>query len=104
MISDDDFYYRGKQDDFDVFDDKEELPGVNESEPEATFDDWEEEIPLDSKFEEELKKQQLNLQRKKMRLEKISQVITKKAELLKLENEEKTTSSQSESSTKKIGR
>ena len=48
MISDDDFYYMGGLDDFDVFDDKEELPGVNESEPEAIFDDWEEEIPLDS--------------------------------------------------------
>ena len=67
---------------------REDLPGVNESEPEASFDEWEEEVPLDAQFDEEFKKQQLNLQRKEDELEKISQVISKKAELLKLENEE----------------
>ena len=51
-----DFYYQGEQYDFDAFVDKEELPGVNESEPEASFYEWEEETPLDSKFDEELKK------------------------------------------------
>ena len=61
-------------------------------------------LPWILKFDEELKKQQLNLQRKEDELEKIYQVISKKAELLKLENEEKATSSQSQSSTKKIGR
>ena len=40
-------------------------------------------------FNEEFRKQQLDLRRKEDELEKISQVISKKAELLKIENEEK---------------
>ena len=56
---------------------------------EASFDEWEEEVPSDAQFNEEFKKHQLDLQRKEDELEKISQVISKKAELLKLENEEK---------------
>ena len=69
---------------------QEELSGVNEIEEDASFDDWEEgEVPSDPMFNEEFKKQQLDLRRKEDELEKISQVITKKAELLKLENEEK---------------
>ena len=90
MSSDEDYYYQGEQDDFDALNTyyREELPGVNEYEPETSFDEWEEEVPFDAQFDEELKKQQLNLQRKEDELEKISQVISKKAELLKLENEE----------------
>ena len=63
---------------------------MNETEEEASFDDWEEgELPSDPKFNEEFKKQQLDLRRKEDELEKISQVISKKVELLKSENEEK---------------
>ena len=40
-------------------------------------------------FNEEFKKQQLDLRRKEDKIEKIYQIISKKAELLKLENEEK---------------
>ena len=65
--------------------------GVNEYEEEASFDDYEEEgeVSSDPAFNEEFKKQQQDLKRKEGELEKISQVITKKAELLKSENEEK---------------
>ena len=96
--SDEDYYYQGEQDDFDAFniheeeqEEAKELPGVNEHEEEASFDDWEEEgeVPSDPAFNEEFKKQQQDLKRKEGELEKISQVITKKAELLKAENEEK---------------
>ena len=68
----------------------EELPGINEHEEEA-FDDFEEEgeVPSDPAFTEEFKKQQQDLKRKEGELEKISQVISKKAELLKTENQEK---------------
>ena len=63
---------------------------MNETEEEAYFDDWEEEdLPSDPKFNEEFKNEQMDLRRKEDELEKISQVITKKAELLKAENEEK---------------
>ena len=63
---------------------------MNEYEEEASFDDWEEgELPSDPSFNEEFKKQQQDLRRKEDELEKISQVITKKVELLKAENEEK---------------
>ena len=69
----------------------EELPGINEYEEETSFDDYEEEgeVPSDPAFNVEFKKQQQDLKRKEGELEKISQVITKKAELLKAENEEK---------------
>ena len=95
--SDEDYYYQGEQDDFDAFNIQEEeqeevgeLPGVNEYEEEGSFDDWEEgELPSDPKFNEDFKKQQMDLRRKEDELEKISQVIMKKAELLKAENEEK---------------
>ena len=95
--SDEDYYYQGEHDDFDAFNiqeeeqqEIEELPGVNETEEDASFDDWEEgELPSDPMFNEEFKKQQLDLRRKEDELEKISQVITKKVELLKAENEEK---------------
>ena len=43
----------------------------------------------DPAFTAEFNKQQQDLKRKKGELEKISQVITKKAELLKTENQEK---------------
>ena len=91
--SDEDYYYQGEQDDFDAFniqeEEQEELPGVNENEEDATFDDWEEgELPSNPMFNEEFKKQQLDLRRKEDELEKISQVISKKVEMLKLENEE----------------
>ena len=68
----------------------EELPGINELEEEV-FDDFEEEaeVPSDPAFTEEFKKQQHDLKRKEGELEKISQVISKKAELLKAENQEK---------------
>ena len=60
---------------------------MNETEEDASFDDWEEgELPSDPMFNEEFKKQQLDLRRKEDELEKISQVISKKAELLKSEN------------------
>ena len=66
------------------------LPGVNETEEEASLDDWEEgELPSDLMFNEEFKKQHLDLRRKEGDLDKKSQVILKKAELLKSENEEK---------------
>ena len=53
------------------------------TEEEASFDDWEEgELPSDPIFNEEFKKKQLDLRRKEDELEKISQVITKKVELL----------------------
>ena len=82
----------------------EELPGVNEQE-ESSFDDWEEgELPSDPLFNEEFKKQQQDLRKKEDELEKISRVITKKAELLKAENEKKAMFTQSENSTKKIRR
>ena len=96
--SDEDYYYQGEHDDFDAFniqekeqEEAEELPRVNENKEEALFDDWEEEgeVPSNPLFNEEFKKQQQNLKRKEGELEKISQVITKKAELLKAENEEK---------------
>ena len=95
--SDKGYYYQGEQDDFDAFNlqeveqEEEELPGINEHEEEASFDDWQEEseVPSDPAFNEELKKQQQDLKRKEGELEKISQVITKKAELLKSENLEK---------------
>ena len=56
--SDEDYYYQGEQDDFDVFnileemhEEMEELPGINEHEEEA-FDDFEEEdeVPSDPAF------------------------------------------------------
>ena len=70
--SDEEYYYQGEQDDFDAFNIQEEeqevveeLPGVNEYEEEASFDDWEEgELPSDPKFNEEFKKQQMDLRRK----------------------------------------
>ena len=46
-------------------------------------------FPPDPKFNEEFKKQKVDLIRKEDELHKIHQVISKKAELLKLENEEK---------------
>ena len=68
----------------------EELPVINEFEEEV-FDEFEEEaeVSSDPAFTEEFNKQQQDLKRKKGELEKISQVITKKVELLKAENEEK---------------
>ena len=39
VMSDEDFYYQGEHDDFDAFNIQEELPGVNESEQEALFDE-----------------------------------------------------------------
>ena len=96
--SDEDYYYQGEQDDFDAFnileeeqEEVEELPRINEQEEEASFDDYEEEgeVPSDPAFNEKFKKQQQDLKRKEGELEKISQVISKKAELLKAENEEK---------------
>ena len=95
--SDEDYYYLGEQDDFDAFNiqqeeehEDEELPGVNEHEEEV-FDEFEEEaeVPSDPAFTAEFNKQSQDLKRKKEELEKISQVITKKAELLKAENQEK---------------
>ena len=95
--SDEDYYYQGEQDDFDAFniqeeehDDIEELHGINEYEEEV-FDDFEveAEVPSAPAFTAEFNKQQQDLKRKKGELEKISQVITKKAELLKTENQEK---------------
>ena len=90
ISSDEDYYYQGEKDDFDAFNDalnedyQEELPRINESEPEASFDEWEEEVPSNAQFDEQFKKYQLNLQRKEDKLEKIYQLISKKAELLKL--------------------
>ena len=94
MSSDEDYYYQGRLDDFDAFniqeEEQEEISGINEHEEDASFDDWEEgEVPSDPLFNEEFKKQQLDIRRKEDELEKISQVISKKSELLKLENEEK---------------
>ena len=95
--SDEDYYYLGEQDDFDAFNmqeeevhEEEELPGVNEQEQEV-FDEFEEqaEMPSDPAFNAEFNKQSQDLKRKQGELEKISQVITKKAELLKAENQEK---------------
>ena len=95
--SDEDYYYQGEQDDFDAFnileeehEELEEFPVINELEEEA-FDDFEEEgeVPSDPAFTEEFKKQQQDLKRKEGELEKISQVISKKDELLKAENQEK---------------
>ena len=97
VSSDEDYYYQGEQDDFDAFniqeeehEDIEELPGVNEFEEEV-FDEFKEEaeVPSDPAITAEFNKQQQDLKRKKGELEKISQVITKKAELLKTENQEK---------------
>ena len=96
VSSDEDYYYHGEQDDFDAFNiqeeeqEDEELPGINEIEKEV-FDEFEEEaeVPSDSAFTAEFNKQQQDLKRKKGELEKISQVITKKVELLKSENQEK---------------
>ena len=96
--SDEYYYYQGEQDDFDAFniqeeeqEEAEELPGVNDYVEEASFYDYKEEgeVPSDHAFSEEFKKQQQDLKRKEGELEKISQVITKKVELLKAENEEK---------------
>ena len=95
--SDEDYYYLGEQDDFDAFNiqeeevhEDEELPGVNEQEQEV-YDEFveEAEVPSDPAFNAEFNKQSQDLKRKKGELEKISQVITKKAELLKAENQEK---------------
>ena len=71
-------------------DDIEELPRINEFEEEV-FDDFEveAEVPSDPAFTVEFNKQQQDMKRKKEELEKISQVITKKAELLKTKNQEK---------------
>ena len=96
--SDEDYYYQEEQDDFDVFnileeeqEEAKELHGINEHEEEASFDDYEEEseLPSNPAFTEEFKKQQQDSKRKKGELEKISQIISKKAELLRAENEEK---------------
>ena len=95
--SDEDYYYLGEQDDFDAFNmqedevhEDEELPGVNEQEQEV-YDEFveEAEVPSDPAFTAEFNKQSQDLKRKKGELEKISQVITKKAELFKAENQEK---------------
>ena len=55
-----DYYYQGEKDDFDAFniqEEQEELPGVNEFEQKASYDDWEEgEVPSDPQFNEEFKK------------------------------------------------
>ena len=61
--SNEDYYYQGEQDDFDAFNIQEEelekveeLPGVNEYEEEASFDNWKEgELPSDPLFNEEFK-------------------------------------------------
>ena len=95
--SNEDYYYLGEQDDFDAFNmqeeevhEEEELPGINEQEQEV-YDEFveEAEMPSDPAFNAEFNKQSQDLKRKKGELEKISQVITKKAELLKAENQEK---------------
>ena len=95
---DEDYYYQGEHDEFDAFnileeeqEEIEELPMINEHEEEASFDDYEEEgeVPSDPAFTKEFKKQQQDLKRKEGELEKISQVISKKAQLFKAENEEK---------------
>ena len=95
--SDEDYYYQGEQDDFDAFNiqqeeehEDEELPSVNEHEEEVFNEFVEEaEVPSDPAFTAEFNKQSHDLKRKKGELEKISQVITKKVELLKVENQEK---------------
>ena len=52
---------------------EKELPCVNEIEEDASFDNWEKgELPSDPMFNEEFKKQQLDLERKEDELEKIS--------------------------------
>ena len=99
MLPEDEYYYRGEHDDFDAYVDVEaitkneaeadDLPGYKEPEEEFNFEDWEEDIPLDPWFEEELKKQRLDLRKKADELEKISDVIKIKAELQKVENKEK---------------
>ena len=54
-------------------------------EEEASFDDWEEgELPSDPMFNEEFKKQQLDLRRKKDELEKISRLLRRNLSCLKL--------------------
>ena len=78
-MSDEDFYYQGEQDDFDAFNIQQEqdqvvLLGENEAEQEASFEDWEEgEVPSNPHFNEEFKKQQLDLRRKEDEMEKIHQ-------------------------------
>ena len=61
VMSDEDFYYQGEQDNYDVFNiqqDQVVLPDKNEAEQEASFEDWEEgEVSSDPNFNEEFKKQ-----------------------------------------------
>ena len=60
------------------------LSGENKVEPEASFEEWEEgEVLSDPKFNEEFKKHKVDLIRKGDEFQKIHQVISKKAELLK---------------------
>ena len=42
VMSDEDFYYQGEQDDFQAFKTQKEPPTENEYEQEALFDEWEE--------------------------------------------------------------
>ena len=58
---------------------------MNEYEEEASFDDWEDrELPSYPLFNKEFKKKQQNLRRKEDELEKISQVITVKHNVIML--------------------
>ena len=66
-------------------------PGYKESEQE-NFDDWyKDDTPLDIDplFEDEYRKQQSDLRRKEDEIEKIAQVVTQRAQLQKVENDEK---------------
>ena len=63
VMSDEDFYYKGEHVEFDTFNIQEELPGENEFpgvmnlNKKLYLDEWEEEeVPLDSQFDEEFKK------------------------------------------------
>ena len=101
MLPDDEYYYRGEHDDFDAYvniealaeneaeAETDDLRGYKDSEEEFNFDNWEEEIPLYPRFEKKLKRKRLNLIRKADELQNISDMIKRKFELQKIENEEK---------------
>ena len=97
MYLDDDYYNQGEHDNFDAFSiqeeeqEQEELPGVNElKEDDASFDDWEEgEVPSNPIFNEEFKKQQLDLRRKEMSWRRYLKLSRRKLSCLNLKNEEK---------------
>ncbi|KAK1398644.1 hypothetical protein POM88_008507 [Heracleum sosnowskyi] len=89
----DDFYFQDvlNDEDFQLSGD-EDIFGEEEIEKEADYGEWDDQdylFNLDPAFEEELKKQQEEIRRKKDENVKVSQIISEKLQLQKAEHEEK---------------